>query len=84
MILKIKIYYKKVKGKEKIILSEDFSMKFIKNIHENIYCHIGIKQMENKIRSFYTTNNLTQNIKKICKAVGFVKKIDLEVKKNLV
>lgn len=30
------------------------------------YCHIGRTQMLNKITPFYTANNLTANIKKIC------------------
>jgi hypothetical protein len=59
------IYYKQMGKKEKIILSEEFSKKLIENIHY-IYCHIGIKQMENKIKPFYTAQNLTRNIKAIC------------------
>lgn len=66
MILRNNVYYKKIKTKEKIILSEDFSIKLIKQIHKD-YCHIGMKQLQKKITPFYTTNNLIQNIKKICK-----------------
>lgn len=47
-ILKKNIYYKKVRKKEKIILSEEFSIEFIKKVHKH-YCHIGIKQTQNKI-----------------------------------
>ncbi|CAK1578777.1 unnamed protein product [Parnassius mnemosyne] len=60
------IYYKKVKKHEKIILSEDFSIKFIKNIHENM-CHIGVRQMQKAIGTRYTAKKLTANINNICK-----------------
>lgn len=66
MIQKNKIYYKKIRKKEKIVLSEKLSVEFIKKIHEH-YCHIGIEQMKNKISPFYTSKNLLLNIKKICK-----------------
>lgn len=66
MILRNNIYYKKVKTKKKIILSEDFSIKLIRQIHKD-YCHTGVKQLQNKIIPFYTANNLIQNIKKTCK-----------------
>lgn len=65
LILKDKIYFKKIGKKEKIILTEEFSKKIIKSIHY-MYCHIGIKQIENKIRPYYTSNNLLHNIKIIC------------------
>lgn len=64
--LKDEIYYRKIKGKYKIIISEEFSKVLLKRVHEN-FCHIGIKQMENKIRPYYITKNLTQNIINICK-----------------
>ncbi|CAK1593677.1 unnamed protein product [Parnassius mnemosyne] len=60
------IFYKKVKKQEKIILSEDFSIKFIKNIHENM-CHIGVRQMQKAIGTRYTAKKLTANINNICK-----------------
>lgn len=72
-IQKNKIYYKKIKTKEKIILSEDFSIELITQIHKE-YCHIGVRQLENKIKPFYTAKNLTQNIKKICKNCATCKK----------
>lgn len=59
LIKKHKIYFKKVKEKEKIILSEKFSVEFMKNIHRNL-CHIGIKQMLKKISPLYTAKNLTK------------------------
>lgn len=67
LIEKHSIYFKKVKKKEKIILSEEFSFKLLKNIHDNL-CHIGIKQMQKKISPLYTAKNLTKNIKKICRS----------------
>lgn len=73
LILKQDVYYKKVKKKEKIILSEKFSMEFIKNIHENL-CHIGIKQMQKKIGAFYAAKNITKNIKRICKSCTVCKR----------
>lgn len=73
LISKHDVYYKKVKKKEKIILSERFSTDFIKNIHENL-CHIGIKQIHKKIGPFYTAKNLTKNIKRICKSCTVCRK----------
>lgn len=66
MILKNKIYYKKLKLKEKIILSESFSKEFMRQIHED-YCHIGIIQLQKKIMPFYTARNLVKNIKETCR-----------------
>lgn len=65
LILKDNIYFKKIGKKEKIIMTEEFSKKIIKDIHYT-YCHIGIKQTENKIKPFYTAKNLKNNIKNIC------------------
>lgn len=65
LIEKNNIYFKKIKKKEKIILSEDYSTELIKKIHENL-CHIGIGQMQKMIGSKYTAKNLTINIKKVC------------------
>lgn len=31
-------------------------------------CHLGIKQMQNKISKLYTAKNLTTNIKNYCKS----------------
>lgn len=67
LVSKHNVYYKRIRKKEKILLSEKFCVEFIKNIHENM-CHIGIKQMQKKIGPFYTARNLTKNIKKICKS----------------
>lgn len=66
-ISKNNIYYKKDRKCEKIILTEDFSKSLIKSVHENM-CHLGIKQMQNKISKLYTAKNLTTNIKKYCKS----------------
>lgn len=67
LIFKDNVYYKKVKKKTKIILSEEFSIKFLRHIHKN-FCHIGTKQMQMKIGPFYTAKNLTKNIENICKS----------------
>jgi len=64
--LKNKIYYKKIRKKEKIILSENFSKEIIRRTHQN-FCHIGIKQTQNRIKKYYTAKNLTKNIKEICR-----------------
>lgn len=66
LIERHKIYFKKIKDKEKIILSEKFSVEFLKNVHEK-FCHIGIKQMQKMISPHYTAENLTKNIETICK-----------------
>lgn len=60
------IYYKKSRNKNKIVLSEEYSKSLIKKTHEE-FCHIGIKQLQNKINPFYTTKNLEKNIKEVCK-----------------
>lgn len=59
------ILYKKHRNREKVILSEEASVKLIKEIHTE-WCHLGINQMINKISPYYTAKNLTRNIKKIC------------------
>lgn len=66
LIQKHNIYYKRVRKQEKIILTEEFSIKLIEQIHENM-CHIGMKQMQNKIGRLYTAKNLTKNISDHCK-----------------
>lgn len=65
LISRNNVYYKEVKGKEKIILSEKFSIEFIENIHRKLN-HIGMKQMLRIISSLYTAENMTKNIKRIC------------------
>lgn len=65
LILRNKIYFKRTGKKNKIILTEEFSKKLIKNVHDT-YCHIGVKQTENKIKPFFVAKNLTLNVKKIC------------------
>lgn len=59
------VYYKKVNQKEKIIISEKFSLEFMKNVHTDLG-HIGIKQMQRMISSVYTAENMSKNIKSIC------------------
>lgn len=65
LIYRNNTYYKKIGKKEKILLSEDFSTELIKKVHV-FYCHLGIRQMQNKIKPIYTAKNLNENIKKIC------------------
>lgn len=60
------ILYKKNRNREKVILSEEASVRLIKEIHTE-WCHLGINQMINKISPYYTAKNLTRNIKQICK-----------------
>lgn len=60
------IFYKKIRNKEKIILSEKLSTEIIEQIHKEWF-HIGTRQMINKICPYYTSRNLTKNIKKECK-----------------
>lgn len=66
LIQRQNVYFKKVNTKEKIILSEEFSIKLIKLIH-GYFCHIGIKQLQKKISALYTARNITKNIRKICR-----------------
>lgn len=60
------IYYKKNKHKKQIVLSEEYSKIILKKIHEE-YCHIGIKQTETMVKTFYTAPNIMKNIEKICR-----------------
>lgn len=65
LIEKHKVYLKKGKTRGKIILSEEFSVKFMKSIHADLG-HIGIGQMQKTISPFYAAKNLIQNIKLVC------------------
>lgn len=60
------IYYRNIKNKKKIVLSEEYSKTLIKRTHEN-YCHTGMKQTTRKIKPFYTAPNLSEKIQRICK-----------------
>lgn len=67
IIEKHNVYYKKIRNKEKIIITEEFSIRLIKQIHEDL-CHIGVGQMLRTLSSLYVTKNLTKNIKNICRS----------------
>ncbi|EFN62039.1 Retrotransposable element Tf2 155 kDa protein type 1, partial [Camponotus floridanus] len=60
------LYYKKTKNNKKILLTESFSINFIKDVHGK-FCHMGVRHMQNKISKVYTAKNLTKNINEICK-----------------
>ena len=62
IIAKHNVYYKKIRNKDKIIITEEFSIKLIKRIHEDL-CHIGVGQMLRNVSSVYVSKNLTKNIK---------------------
>lgn len=66
IIQKHNVYYKKGKNREKIIITERFSIKLIQQVHKDL-CHIGVGQMLKTISSLYVTNNLTKNIKDVCR-----------------
>lgn len=66
IIQKQNVYYKKIRNKEKIIITERFSIKLIQQVHKDL-CHIGVGQMLKSISSLYVTNNLTKNIKDVCR-----------------
>lgn len=59
------IYFKKYKKKNKILLSEELCKNLIRNVHSD-FCHIGRTQMTNKITPYYTADNISTNIKRIC------------------
>lgn len=61
------ISYKKTRKTEKIILTEEFSIRFLKKVHEHL-CHIDINQMQKTICAYYTARNLIKNIEKHAKA----------------
>ncbi|XP_047360508.1 uncharacterized protein LOC124953330 [Vespa velutina] len=65
LIEKDGVFFKKIRNKEKIILSTELSLKLIKEIHSE-WCHVGIKQMTNRISLYYTAKGITANIKKVC------------------
>lgn len=66
LIEKDGVFYKKIRSREKIILTEKLSLKLIKEIHYE-WCHIGIKQMMYRICPYYTAKNIIANIRKECK-----------------
>jgi len=66
LIFENNLYHRKERKKKKIVLSEEFCKKLIENIHKE-FCHIGIKQMQNKILPYYTAENISKNIEEICK-----------------
>jgi len=67
-IMENNIYCKQDRKKRrKKVLSEKYSRTLIQKIHEE-FCHIGINQIETKIKPFYTAPNLSDNIKLICKS----------------
>lgn len=67
LIEKNKVYLRKVRKREKIIISEEFSIKLLKEVHKN-FCHIGIGQMQKTISPHYTAKNLMNNIKKVSRS----------------
>lgn len=75
------IYYTKVRNK--VMLSEQLSIKLIKNIHKNL-CHIGIQQMQKTLSPLYTARNLTRNIKEICKSCSICMKNRSRRQENIV
>lgn len=54
-------------------MSEELSIKLIRDIHRE-WCHTGIRQTMNRICPHYTSKNLTESIKKICKNCETCKK----------
>ncbi|GBP39552.1 Retrovirus-related Pol polyprotein from transposon 17.6 [Eumeta japonica] len=75
------VYYKKLKKKEKIILSEKFSIQFIKNVHADLG-HIGTKQLQKM-----TESDLVQDRRKALgntiKSHNFNKKIYDKYRRHL-
>lgn len=66
LIVKDKIYFKMAKKKEKIVISEEFSIKLLKTIHKDLG-HIGIGQMQKTMSPLFTTKNLEKNIRTVCR-----------------
>lgn len=66
LIVRDKIYFKKTKKKEKIVISEEFSIKILKTIHKDL-AHIGIGQMQKTMSPLFTTKNLAKNIRTVCR-----------------
>lgn len=67
LIERQKIYMKKINKKEKIIITEQFSIALLKKIHKDL-CHIGIGQMQKTVGPHYSAKNMTENIKKVCRS----------------
>lgn len=65
LITKNNVFYKKVQKKK--IISEKFSIEFMKNVQTNLG-HLRIKQMQRMISSVYTAENMTKNIRIICES----------------
>lgn len=66
LILEDEIYYKSVKKRNKILLSESMGIALINKIH-NYYCHIGREQVKSKLSPYFTFKNITAHIREICK-----------------
>ncbi|KAK9883640.1 hypothetical protein WA026_001812 [Henosepilachna vigintioctopunctata] len=66
IIQKHNVYYKKVRNKEKMIITERFSIKLIQQVNKDLR-HIGVGQILKSISSLYVTNNSTKNIKEVCR-----------------
>lgn len=67
------IIYIQRRNKKKIVLSEKLSIKLIKDMHID-WCHIGIRQMINRIYPHYTSQKLLDNIQRICKTCNICKR----------
>lgn len=73
LIFKNNLYYKKIRKKQKIILTEKLCKTLIEDTHKD-FCHIGIQQLQKKISPYYISKNITKSIKDTCKYCEICKK----------
>lgn len=81
LIQKKGVFFKKIKQKEKIILTEEFSKNLIKKIHISMG-HIGINQMMSMLSPYYISKNFLNNIKNLCKTCEVCKKNKTRITNN--
>lgn len=66
LILKDEIYFKKIKARNQIVLSEELSNTLITNVLIITYCHLGTTPMINKLTPFFSAKNNIAKIKQTC------------------
>lgn len=59
------VFMKKVRNRQRIVVSQEFAENLIKQVHEH-YGDIGVRHIADKIRPFYYCRNLDKLIQKFC------------------
>ena len=67
------LFYKKLRNKDRIFVSQRFGERLIKNVHAH-YGHIGIGHLAAKLRPFYYFKRMDELIKKNCETCDICKR----------